>query len=237
MVYASTSGTVGCSLDPSFEATEDCGYCIEVVKKWPYYHSKIIAEQRAKAIAEQENVDLLCLRPSMLLGPWDLRCRSTHTVVSFLKRKIPFVPSGGISYVDVRDAAQAFKTAMLSSSLKGVRTYLLASANCSLQEFFGLLESVSGQPKPRLRLSPFVARLLANVLDKSNRYIRNRYNPGVDPVKAEMASHYWNIDSSAAKKDINFSPRDPRETVMDTIQWIWEAKDAWGPLSMTSARL
>jgi nucleoside-diphosphate-sugar epimerase len=52
------------------------------------------------------------MRPSMMLGPGDVRLRSTLTVYLFLKRKIPFTPSRGVSFVDVRDVARAFKTAM-----------------------------------------------------------------------------------------------------------------------------
>jgi len=48
----------------------------------------------------------------MMLGPGDIRLRSTSTVLSFLHRKLPFTPCGGVSFVDIRDAAEAFKAAM-----------------------------------------------------------------------------------------------------------------------------
>jgi len=44
---ASTSGVVGCSHDPSFVANDDSPYCEEIVSRWPYYQSKILAEKQA----------------------------------------------------------------------------------------------------------------------------------------------------------------------------------------------
>jgi len=41
-------------------------------------------------------------------------------------------------------------------------------------------------------------------------------------LQAEMATHYWYIDSSKAQSELGFKPRDPRETLLDTINWIRE---------------
>lgn len=70
------------------------------------------AEIRALSYAKEHRFDLIVMRPSMMLGPGDIRLRSTSTVLSFLHRKLPFTPCGGVSFVDIRDAAEAFKTAM-----------------------------------------------------------------------------------------------------------------------------
>lgn len=43
VVYASTSGTIGCS--PSQQVIgDDAPYCLDVVKNWPYYAGKIESE-------------------------------------------------------------------------------------------------------------------------------------------------------------------------------------------------
>lgn len=145
VVYASTSGVVGCQpyTTPWIIATDDLTkspYCIDTVKDWPYYKSKIgtstkqfllgsrhknltlfilDAEIRALSYAKEHRFDLIVMRPSMMLGPGDVRLRSTSTVLSFLHRKLPFTPCGGVSFVDIRDAAAAFKAAME----KGMKLY------------------------------------------------------------------------------------------------------------------
>lgn len=80
VVYASSSGVVGCSLDSSFCATEDSPYCEEIAANWPYYRGKIEAERDAIAYAEKHGVELMCMRPSMMWGPGDDRFRSTKLV-------------------------------------------------------------------------------------------------------------------------------------------------------------
>ena len=55
---------------------------------------------------------LVIMNPSLLLGPGDERLSSTKVVLDFLARKIGAVPTGGLSFVDARDAATAFQVAM-----------------------------------------------------------------------------------------------------------------------------
>ena len=47
LVFASSSGTVGCSRERGPAPNEDAPYCDEVVGKWPYYASKIYQERLA----------------------------------------------------------------------------------------------------------------------------------------------------------------------------------------------
>jgi nucleoside-diphosphate-sugar epimerase len=80
VVYASSSGVVGCSLDSTFCATEDSPYCEEIAAHWPYYRGKIEAERDAISYAENYGVELMCMRPSMMWGPGDDRFRCTKLV-------------------------------------------------------------------------------------------------------------------------------------------------------------
>lgn len=223
VVYASTSGVVGCQpyTTPWIIATDDLTkspYCIDTVKDWPYYKSKIDAEIRALSYAKEHRFDLIVMRPSMMLGPGDVRLRSTSTVLSFLHRKLPFTPCGGVSFVDIRDAAAAFKAAMEKGKPYG--TYLLASKNCSLDEWFRMLEHISGVRRPMLKLPKQVSIWGATLLDLYHRKMNDEWNPSVDPVKAEMACHYWNADSNAAIGDLGFKPRSPTVTLKDTVDWL-----------------
>ena len=48
VVYASTSGVVGCSDSSQAYANDQSEYCTEKVARWPYYASKIEAEQKGR---------------------------------------------------------------------------------------------------------------------------------------------------------------------------------------------
>src|SRR5215211_4728043 len=89
------------------------------------------------------------MNPSLLLGPGDERLSSTKVVLDFLARKIPTVPKGGLSFVDARDAAAAFRAAMERGEHGG--RYLLGAANWTFDKFFGRLSASRRCPPPSSR--------------------------------------------------------------------------------------
>ena len=66
-------------------------------------------------LQKKKKLRLLVLRPSLFLGPGDTDFSSTSDIKDFLERRIPAVPQGGLSFLDVRDAA----TAALQAAAKG----------------------------------------------------------------------------------------------------------------------
>ena len=218
VVYASSSGVVGCSANPGFVATDSSPYCSKIAERWPYYKSKIEAERHALEFAAKNDVELVCMRPTMMWGPGDDRFRSTKLILSFLTRHLPFVPPGGVSWVDIRDAAEAFVNAMFKGKSGG--KYLLGARNCSTLQLFELLETLTGVARPALSVPGWAAQSGAVMLDWVNRNVRGSYDPSVDPVRAEMGCHFWNISSKGARIDLGFSPRRPEDTIRDTVKFI-----------------
>jgi len=232
VVYASTSGTVGCTETGTPIPNDSFPYCKKLVQHWPYYSSKILAEIKAKelvaaSLAEgNEDFELIILRPSMMLGPGDERYRSTRTVLSFIERKVPIIPPGGVSFVDVRDVSEIAicvmqKNFSADNSFRqtNVRCYLLGAANWTMQELFVALEKTSGVPGPRFgKLPRFLTSGVAFMADHCPSMFH------FDPVQVEMSSRYWWIDCSKAKEELDFTPRDPIATIADTVRWIYDSK-------------
>ncbi|MDH3519529.1 MAG: NAD-dependent epimerase/dehydratase family protein [Myxococcales bacterium] len=219
LVIASTSGTVACFERADVWADEDSPYCLETVADWPYYRSKIEMEQRATALAAELGVDLVRVRPPVLLGPGDHRLRSTAIVRRAIRGEFAFVVRGGMHFSDVRDAAQALRRAMLRREARPV--YHLDGTACSLAEFFAMLAALSGRPAPRRTLPYALAWGLASANAQLERWLRGaRIFPLPDPVVVEMASHHWGMRSRYAAADLGYASRDPRETLRDTIAWL-----------------
>jgi nucleoside-diphosphate-sugar epimerase len=214
LVFVSTSGTVGCFEDPEARADEEAPFCEETVARWPYYRSKIRAEREARRLADELGAELVVVRPPILLGPGDHRLRSTSNLLRFLRGKLPFVIRGGIAFVDVRDVAAALVQLTERPAVQPV--YHLPGTACSVEAFFRMAEEVSGVPAPRWVLPYRPAWLLASGLAA----LRVHLLP--DPVVVEMAAHHWGVASRHAEAELGFRPRDPHETLRDSIDWLRE---------------
>ena len=216
VVLASSSGTIGVSRERRV-ATEEDDYPIETVGRWPYYLSKIYEEKIALEAAGR-GLPVVVLNPSLLLGPGDDRLSSTQDVYRFLLGRIPVMPRGGISFVDVRDAAPAFLAALTRGNV-GER-HLLGAVNWDFTEFFARLGRIARQPPPPLRLPSAVKVAAAHLLEKLAR-ARGR-EPDLPASDVEMGEHWFFIDSSKAERVLGFRPRDPGETLTDTVRYVRE---------------
>jgi dihydroflavonol-4-reductase len=223
-VIASSSGTVAVSADEDNVATEKDDAPVGILNRWPYYRSKLFAEQ----VALERNVPgfaVVSVNPTLLLGPGDLRGSSTEDVRLFLERSIPAVPPGGISYVDVRDAAEGMVLAM-ERGTPGAR-YLLGASNLTIREFFARLERISGVKAPLLPLprAPELSKMGTDLADK----LLGRFGLAlpVDPVSFDMAQFYWYLDASLAEAELGWFPRDAVETLADTVRDLQERGVVW----------
>ena len=213
---ASTSGTIAVTADGEMLPDEEWPQPVEIIGRWPYYSSKYYQERAALENFGAEGERLVIVNPSLLLGPGDDRLSSTSVIVDFLARKIPSIPSGGISFVDVRDAAQAFRAAMANG--KNHERYLLGAANWTFEKFFGRLERLTKVAAPRLSLP---SRLVVN----GSRVVHALYKhwdlaPPVTPGAVEMAEYFWYLDHSKAERELAFHPRDPGETINETVAYV-----------------
>ncbi len=215
-VVASSSGTVAVSEDPSYVATENGPCPIGILGRWPYYRAKVFAEQAALARARSGGaLEVVCVSPSLLLGPGDRNESSTADVRTFLEGRVHAIPAGGFSFVDVRDAAEAMRSAM-THGRSGER-YLVGGCNITVREFLGRLSRIAGIrgpwiPAPRSRE---VARIGASWLDGAMR--RVGLPSPVDPVSADMAQLYWYVDAGKAERELGFHARDPNVTLHHTV--------------------
>lgn len=216
VVLASSSGTVGVSRTRRV-AVETDDYPIETVGRWPYYLSKIYEEK--VAIEASKRLPVVILNPSLLLGPGDSRLSSTQDVFRFLQDRIPATPRGGLSFVDVRDAAAAFVAALTKGNV-GER-HFLGGANFEFDDFFARLARIAHQPQPRLGPLPASLQIAGAHLMERIARARGR-EPGLPASDVEMGQCWFFIDSSKAERVLGFRARDPLETLSETVRYVRE---------------
>jgi dihydroflavonol-4-reductase len=216
IVLASTSGTIAVTKEGEGIPDETYPPPLEIISRWPYYASKAYQEMAALERFNGKGLRLVIMNPSLLLGPGDDRLSSTKVVLDFMARKIGAVPTGGVSFVDARDAARTFRTAMKKGQ-HGER-YLLGAANWTFTKFFGRLERLTKISAPRFALPARVAIAGAQLLDSFFR--QWDFASPVEPGAIEMAQYFWYLNCSKAARELGFKPRDPGETLHDTVAYL-----------------
>jgi dihydroflavonol-4-reductase len=214
VVYASTSGTIAVSDAPDV-SDETHPPPLELIARWPYYRSKYYAELEALEANDPPSFEVVVVNPSLLLGPGDLRRSSTRDVESFLNGDILAVPRGGLAFVDARDAARAMVSAM-ERGRAGER-YLVSGANLTIAAFLERLERLTGVPAPKVPLprSRDVAVFATELFNRAVKAVGGK--APVDEASVDLGQHFFYVDSRKAEQELGFAPRDPAETLFDTV--------------------
>ena len=215
LVFLSTSGTIAVSEDPDFLGTELESSPFALIKKWPYYRAKLFAEQLVFDNLP-DRIELVCLNPSLLLGPDDHKGDSLKPIQMFLDEQLPLSPAGGLSFADVRDVANTAVHALEKG--RDRQKYLLGGCNIKFHEFYRKLSRISGVKAP---LAP-LPKQTHKILGWFPKWKNIGENMGLDLQREDLilAGHYWYVDSSLAKADLAWSPRDPLRTLEDSVHFL-----------------
>jgi len=227
IVLSSTSGTIAVTEKGEVTPDETFPQPLEIISRWPYYASKSYQEMAALERFSGKGLRLVIMNPSLLLGPGDERLSSTKMVLDFMARKISAVPGGGLSFVDARDAANAFRAAM-KKGRHGER-YLLGAANWNFERFFGRLERLTKISAPKLALPSKLMVTGSQIVDSI--FKQWNFASPVEPGAVEMAQYFWYLNCNKAARELAFKPRDPGETLHDTVTYLREnflGGDAFG---------
>lgn len=215
IVMASTSGTIAVSRREDDIADEGVPTPIDLISRWPYYASKHYQEETARR-ACRDKVELVTVNPSLLLGPGDDRLSSTRFIVQFIARDIALMPEGGVNLVDARDVAALLPVAMARGTA-GER-YLVGAVNWSFTDLFGRLERLTKIPAPKLKVKGdfqhLASRAQAAIFKGLGRKVP------VEPTSVEMAQYFWYFDAGKAARELGFVPRDPADTLRDTVNYV-----------------
>ena len=217
VVYVSTVDTLGLSSKEN-PADEDWPEHESMAKfKNPYADTKFEAEQEAGKFM-QKGLDLVIIKPTYMIGEWDVKPSSGQMIVQVAKGRAPAYPGGGNNFVDVLDVCEGMALAMQKG--KTGEAYILANdkGNLTYREFFTMVAQVVGVKPPKFQI-PYPAALLGGyVFDLLGRVLR--FEPDVNSITARMgyAPHYFTCKK--AVRDLGI-PQSPIEgAVKRAVAWF-----------------
>jgi dihydroflavonol-4-reductase len=181
-------------------------------KSWiNYERTKYLGEQAVR----RSNVPWIVFNPSHILGPGD-RHNWARLIVMVDREKLPGIPPGIGSFADVREIARAQVRAWQRQRFG--EAYLVGGEHAS---FVGLVHRVGdamGKRTPRGATPAWALMTFARLADAWSRVTGKE--PDVTPESATLVCGSLSVDSSKAKRELDYIET-PLETLLaDTLAWM-----------------
>ena len=216
LVLTSSVAAIGVREDgePADEETVFCSWQHRIA----YMESKRLAEMEAmRGIAE--GLDVVMINPGVVIGKGEnvpvVTNSATESISSIYDGRIPLYPSGGLSLVDIQDAARAHIEAWRKGE-KGER-YIVVSGNLSYGELFAMVRELPGSKmnfaisadKSLYRIVGTGGELFAFVTGKRS-YI------SLESMQLAQRKLYYTNSKSVEKLGMSYRP--VRETVESIVR-------------------
>ncbi len=146
LLHVSSIAALGRFAKDGAEVDEQCAFDAE--KSTSHYAlCKYESEMQVwRAVAE--GLAAVIVNPSIIIGPADNWKLGSARLITQAWEGLPFHPSGGSGFVDVRDCAEAMIQLMRVPAAIGER-FILNGANASYQEFFAHVLAMLGKKPTR----------------------------------------------------------------------------------------
>ena len=217
IVYTSSVATLG--REPSGRpADENTPVTIDDMTGH-YKRSKFMAEEEVKRLVREEDMPVVIINPSTIIGPRDIRPTPTGRVVEEAARgKIPAFVDTGLNIVHVDDVAAGHVQAFERGEI-GER-YVLGGEDMMLREFLAEIASLVGRRPPRVRLPRGAVLPIAHLAEAFARLRRSDREPLLTVDGLKMSKTLMFFSSEKAKKALGYAPRPAREAIADAVDWV-----------------
>ncbi len=181
---------------------------------WLYGYSKYRAELEIQTVVGQ-GLDVVITNPSFVVGPGDIYRIKDSPFVFLSAQPAPFIPTGGVNIVHVKDVANG-QVAALENGKRGER-YILGNENITFKSMIELVSNLSHQPMPRITIPGKILRGLANPL----QFMRSIINLPVPIELLRYAGYGYYVDNQKSIKELNFKYQySAEQAIKDAYQWF-----------------
>ncbi len=182
-----------------------------------YDQSKADGERIVKEKVQTDGLNALIINPTAIIGPYDYRFSYLGQALRYIyEGSLPTLVPGGYDWVDVRDVVQA----AISATRMGRKgeNYLLSGTYMPLKELSMLIQEISPHKTPKGVVPTQLARLGLPFIQLYAR-MKNEAPLYTADSLTILKECNPNIRSDKARKELGFSPRPLKETLIDTFTW------------------
>jgi len=187
-------------------------------KKIRGIYAKSKAEASALVIDAIKNraLNAVIVHPAGIAGPGDPgQTHLTQMVIDYMQGRIPAATKGGYNFVDVRDVCFGIKAA---ENAESGQTYLLTNRYSTVTEVLTILHEETGCKKITKTYPMWLARVGLPFLTAKAKMENKR--PLYTSYSLYTLRSNSNFSNEKAVKELGFSPRELRESLRDTVQYL-----------------
>jgi nucleoside-diphosphate-sugar epimerase len=179
-----------------------------------YAKSKLLAEKRAWDLATMHGIELAVVHPGAIIGPpLQVRKESTADIVRrMLAGQMPAIPPLHLAFTDVRDLAVAHRLALEVPEAKGNR-YICVNGHLPMTGIAAILKQEYGPRGYKITTRALPAWILRAAAAFSSEA----------KLGADMLGIQHDVTAAKAMRELGWTPRPLRETVLDTAESLISA--------------
>lgn len=210
VVFTSSAAAVG--IVRGRPSTENDPYD-ETIVKFPYGHSKWLAEETAREAA-RSGQHVVIMNPSVIIGPRDINWGAGSIIKEIVERRVPGAPPGGVNYVSVHDVV-AGHIAAAEKGRPGER-YILSGENLTHRQLMDIVARVAGVPSPRWNMPYWLFPILAFAADRASRL---GVRLPIDATQLLLSREYIWFDNAKAKRELGLPHTPIEQAVREAYEW------------------
>jgi nucleoside-diphosphate-sugar epimerase len=184
----------------------------------PYQRSKVAVEHEClRAMAD--GLDVVIAVSCAILGPNDfVPSRMGKLLLDFANGRLRAYVPGGFEFVAARDIAAGHLLAM--SKGRPGQKYIFASGFMSVDDLMDVYETISGRPRPRLRLPGPLMLGLAHATSASLRLIAPRVEPRFTPAAVRLLMMERRADVTKARTELGYEPTSLHDAIREQYEFF-----------------
>lgn len=213
LVFTSSSVVLGSSDRPLVRNEENL---LDSHDTAAYIISKVLQEQHAFEHAEDVDIELIAVCPTMTVGPHGYRLGpSNGIIVSYLDDASRATFPGGCNIVSVDDVARGHIIAA-ERGIPGQR-YVLGSENLTWSAIHKMISELSGIAGPYWKTNHTVSYLAASMTELAAKL--SGEIPLATRTQAQMVGRYYWYDHGKIAA-LGYQPKSARLALAEAISWL-----------------
>lgn len=180
-------------------------------------YAKTKAEASQYVIDAMKKIDAIIIHPSGIFGPYDYaKGHLSQLLIDYCNNKLTAAVDGGYDFVDARDVAKAVITATTTKHVN--ECFIISNKYYKIKEILDIASNITKHKKIKIFLPIWFAKLTAPLSELYYKILKQP--PLYTTYSLYTLSSNSNFSHDKATKLLNYKPREMKETIKDTIEFL-----------------